>query len=93
MTLHPLHFLFNKFHADLSPIPGHDGFDKPGGGSYFHYLHHAHYDCNFGTPLVPLDKLFGTFEDGSRYVKEESEDGKHNTNRSFWSDSGDSLAK
>ena len=34
-TLHPIHFLFNKFHADISPLPGHDGYDKPGGGSYF----------------------------------------------------------
>jgi hypothetical protein len=22
---------------------------------------------NYGTPMVPLDKLFGTFEDGSRW--------------------------
>ena len=41
-TLHPVHFLFNKFHADVSPLPGHDGYDAPtGGGSYFHYLHHG----------------------------------------------------
>ena len=65
--LHPIHFLFNKFHADLSPLPGHDGFDQPGGGSFFHYLHHSRYDCNYGTPMVPLDKLFGTYEDGSRW--------------------------
>ena len=53
-VLHPIHFLFNKFHADLSPIAGHDGHDKPvGGGSLFHYLHHAHFECNYGTPMVP----------------------------------------
>ena len=66
-SLHPIHFLFNKLHADVSPLPGHDGFDKPGGGSHFHYLHHAHYNCNYGTPMVPFDKLFGTYEDGSRW--------------------------
>ena len=66
--------LFNKFHAQLSPLPGHDGFDSPGGGSYFHYLHHAHFECNFGTPMVPFDKLFGTFEDGSKYRKEKKFD-------------------
>lgn len=27
----------------------------------------AHYDCNYGTPMVPFDKLFGTYEDGSRW--------------------------
>ena len=66
-TVHPIHFLFNKFHADLSPLPGHDGYDQPAGGSYFHYIHHAHYEYNFGTPMVPLDVLFGSYEDGSRW--------------------------
>ena len=70
--LHPAHFLFNKFHADLSPLPGHDGYDKPGGGSYFHYLHHAHYDCNYGTPMVPLDQLFGSYQDGSKWEKKKT---------------------
>ena len=58
--LHPYHFLYTKFHADISPIAGHDGYDKPAGGSAFHYLHHSLVDCNYGTPLVPLDYLFGT---------------------------------
>ena len=60
-VLHPVHFLFNKFHADLSPIAGHDGHDQPAGGSLFHYLHHAHFECNYGTPMVPLDVWFGTY--------------------------------
>lgn len=67
--LHPLHFLFNKYHADLSPAPGHDGYDQPAGGSHFHYLHHAHFECNYGTPMVPLDVWFGTYEDGSKWEK------------------------
>ena len=62
-----LHILFNKYHALLSPLPGHDGFNTPGGGSYFHYLHHSHFTCNYGTPMVPFDKIFGTFSDGSQY--------------------------
>lgn len=66
-SIHPFHFLFNKFHADLSPLAGHDGHGAPAGGSWFHYLHHAHFECNYGTPLVPLDKLFGTYEDGCRW--------------------------
>ena len=24
-----------------------------------HYLHHAKFNCNYGTPMVPLDRLFG----------------------------------
>eukprot|EP00746_Dinoflagellata_sp_MGD_P085258 gnl/MRDRNA2_/MRDRNA2_33760_c0_seq1.p1 gnl/MRDRNA2_/MRDRNA2_33760_c0~~gnl/MRDRNA2_/MRDRNA2_33760_c0_seq1.p1 ORF type:complete len:333 (-),score=26.66 gnl/MRDRNA2_/MRDRNA2_33760_c0_seq1:146-1144(-) len=64
---HPFHFLFNHFHVLVSPLPGHDGYDQPAGGSWFHYLHHAHFEVNYGTPLVPFDKLFGSFDDGSRY--------------------------
>ena len=30
---------------------------------YFHYLHHAHYDCNYGDTVMPLDWVFGTFMD------------------------------
>ena len=26
----------------------HDGFGPRSAGVYFHYLHHAHYDCNYG---------------------------------------------
>jgi len=67
VAVHPFHFLYNKVHADISPCAGHDGFGEPAGGSYFHYLHHAHYECNFGTPMVPMDKWFGTYEDGLKY--------------------------
>lgn len=67
-SLHPLHFLFNKYHADLSPAAGHDGFDKPAGGSLFHFLHHSKFEVNYGTPMVPLDVLFGSYDDGSKYA-------------------------
>lgn len=66
-SLHPVHFLFNKFHADLSPIAGHDGHDQPAGGSKFHFIHHSKFEYNYGTPMVPLDVWFGTYEDGSRF--------------------------
>ena len=72
ISQHPIHFMINKFHATISPAPGHDGYDSPiggGSGGYFHYLHHAHYECNYGTDMVPLDKLFGTFEDGKKFRK------------------------
>lgn len=67
ITQHPIAFLYNHFHVLVSPLPGHDGFDDPAGGSKFHFLHHAHFDVNFGTPMVPLDRLFGSYDDGSRY--------------------------
>jgi len=61
ITCHPLHFLYAKFHADLSPIGGHDGYANPGGDSAFHYLHHSKFECNYGTELINLDKVFGSF--------------------------------
>ncbi|MEJ6602738.1 MAG: sterol desaturase family protein [Verrucomicrobiia bacterium] len=67
---HPLHFLFNLQHAALSPANGHHGFEGPIAngkvptGSYFHYLHHRHFECNYGESTVPLDRWFGTFRDG-----------------------------
>lgn len=39
---------------------GHDGFEFPGSGDLFHQLHHAHFDCNYGTSIIPLDYFFGT---------------------------------
>jgi sterol desaturase/sphingolipid hydroxylase (fatty acid hydroxylase superfamily) len=70
-SLHPFHFWMNKIHADISPLSGHDGHDMPAGGSYFHHIHHAKYEYNYGTPMVPMDKLFGTYADGSQWKKEE----------------------
>jgi sterol desaturase/sphingolipid hydroxylase (fatty acid hydroxylase superfamily) len=67
---HPFHFLFDLQHAGLAPAPGHDGFEGPllGGkfpaGSYFHYLHHRYFECNYGEATLPLDRWFGTFRDG-----------------------------
>lgn len=28
-------------------------------------LHHRYFECNYGGSVAPLDKLFGTFHDGS----------------------------
>jgi len=58
---HPVHFLYAKFHADVAPIGGHDGFADPGGDADYHYVHHAKFDGNYGVPLIPFDRIFGTF--------------------------------
>ena len=59
-TAHPVHFLFIKLHADISPIPGHHGYasgDASGQGKaylkgqQFHWLHHH---CNCLALLQPL---------------------------------------
>ncbi len=61
----------------LSPAVSHAGFDRfvvagnrtVAGGDRFHTLHHRYFDCNYGTALVPLDKWFGTFHDGSDKIR------------------------
>ena len=68
---HPFHFLFDLQHAALGPACGHHGFDGPileekwPTGSYFHYLHHRYFECNYGESTLPFDKWFGTFRDGT----------------------------
>jgi sterol desaturase/sphingolipid hydroxylase (fatty acid hydroxylase superfamily) len=70
---HPLHSIFHLAHCMLASTPGHIGFDKvvlgeasaidmPG---YDHYLHHKWFECNYSDGVVPYDKWFGTFHDGS----------------------------
>lgn len=48
---------------------GHDGFQWPGSGDYFHQLHHAHFDCNYGAMHVPIDYWLGTYAGGKADVK------------------------
>jgi sterol desaturase/sphingolipid hydroxylase (fatty acid hydroxylase superfamily) len=67
MALYQLHF------AGFGAVVGHIGFDKIEVGSeggfdthaYSHYLHHKYFEVNYGDGSVPLDKLFGTFHDGT----------------------------
>jgi sterol desaturase/sphingolipid hydroxylase (fatty acid hydroxylase superfamily) len=74
----PLHAIFALLHAGLAPAPGHAGFDKVEIGkdsaidihTYEHYLHHKYFECNYSDGVVPLDKWFGTFHDGSPEAQE-----------------------
>jgi len=57
---HPVHAVAYFFDCAIQAWIGHSGFQFPGSGNYFHTLHHRHFDCNYGTPHVPLDGFFGT---------------------------------
>jgi sterol desaturase/sphingolipid hydroxylase (fatty acid hydroxylase superfamily) len=75
---HPLHVIFHLQHLAYAPAQGHNGFDKVKLGDgmemsvehYTHYLHHKYFEVNYGDGLVPLDKLFGTFHDGTAAADE-----------------------
>jgi sterol desaturase/sphingolipid hydroxylase (fatty acid hydroxylase superfamily) len=74
----PLHVLYFVTLVGLAPAEGHCGFGKMVLGrstcetdNYYHYLHHKFFRVNFGDPLlIPLDRLFGTFHDGTRKAPE-----------------------
>lgn len=68
----PLHASFTLVHLGMAPVPGHSGFDKLVVGdrtlntdSYAHYLHHKLFEVNYADGVIPLDKWFGSFHDGS----------------------------
>ncbi|AZO47858.1 MAG: sterol desaturase family protein [Mesorhizobium sp.] len=70
----PLLALYQLHYAGFGAIPGHVGFDKVELGentsvdshAYIHYLHHKHFEVNYGDGLIPFDRWFGTFHDGSK---------------------------
>ncbi|ARO30718.1 fatty acid hydroxylase protein [Rhizobium sp. NXC14] len=69
----PVIMLYQLHYAGFGAIPGHVGFDKVEIGretlvdshAYAHYLHHKYFEVNYGDALIPLDKWFGTWHDGS----------------------------
>ncbi|MEQ8968310.1 MAG: sterol desaturase family protein [Azospirillaceae bacterium] len=70
----PLLALYQLHFAGFGAIPGHVGFHKMlvGEGraidshAYTHYLHHKYFEVNYGDGLLPLDKIFGTWHDGTK---------------------------
>lgn len=48
--------------------------DKVPTGSYFHYLHHRYFHCNFGESTLPLDKWFGSYDSGVPETDESEEE-------------------
>ncbi|MCS6780630.1 MAG: sterol desaturase family protein [Geminicoccaceae bacterium] len=70
----PIVALFQLHLAGFGAVNGHIGFERLELGgertidphAYAHYLHHKHFEVNYGGDgLVPLDKWFGTFHDGT----------------------------
>jgi sterol desaturase/sphingolipid hydroxylase (fatty acid hydroxylase superfamily) len=61
--------------AGFGAVNGHIGFDKLeltegqalDSHAYAHYLHHKYFEVNYGGDgVIPLDKWFGSWHDGSK---------------------------
>lgn len=71
---HPLLALYHIHVAGVGAVVGHIGFDKlvVGDNTAFdahtraHYLHHKYFEVNYADGLMPLDRIFGTWHDGSK---------------------------
>lgn len=71
----PLIALFQLHMAGYGALNGHIGFDKLeltgdkalDSHAYLHYLHHKYFEVNYGGDgLIPLDRWFGYWHDGSK---------------------------
>jgi sterol desaturase/sphingolipid hydroxylase (fatty acid hydroxylase superfamily) len=72
LALHPVNALFQLQITIFYALMAHTGFEKIligrlsiDNNSYFHYLHHKYFECNYGGGLVPFDWLFNTAHDGT----------------------------
>ncbi len=75
----PIVMLFNSHSLGYGALNGHIGFDKleitentpVDSHAFAHYLHHKYFEVNYGADgLVPLDKWFGYWHDGSKEADE-----------------------
>ncbi|MEO0492461.1 MAG: sterol desaturase family protein [Actinomycetota bacterium] len=74
---HPYLVAFSMVWLLIAPSPSHSGFHRwkmfgtdVAGGDIFHNLHHRYFEVNYGLSLVPMDKWFGTWHDGSMEAHE-----------------------
>lgn len=73
VPVHPVIVILTGFYQGISPSISHSGFDQlllKGGrrvtaGDQFHHLHHRYFHVNFGNTPMPVDKLFGSWHDGT----------------------------
>jgi lathosterol oxidase len=73
VPVHPLVIVVYGLWMGISPAVSHSGFDfleirrkRFSTGDWYHQLHHQYFDLNYGNTNSPLDKLFGSWHDGSK---------------------------
>lgn len=71
---HPLLVLYHLQISGTGAVIGHIGFDKVevdddravDTHAFAHYLHHKYFEVNYADGMLPLDKWFGTWHDGTK---------------------------
>lgn len=71
---HPLLVLYHLQISGTGAVIGHIGFDKVEVDddravethAFAHYLHHKYFEVNYADGMLPLDKWFGTWHDGTK---------------------------
>jgi sterol desaturase/sphingolipid hydroxylase (fatty acid hydroxylase superfamily) len=62
--LSPMIFLWNFIHLTIAPGAGHSGFEDNFQADQYHFVHHAKFECNYGSPFSAfIDQYFGTFRE------------------------------
>ena len=70
----PIVAMFQLHLAGFGAVNGHIGFDKLeltedrtlDSHAYAHYLHHKYFEVNYSDGLMPFDRWFGTWHDGTK---------------------------
>ena len=69
---HPVHMLFLAYWLTLATATSHSGYQELLVGNYrttiaafYHQLHHRYFTCNYGNADIPMDRWFGSFNDGT----------------------------
>ncbi|MDJ0957375.1 MAG: sterol desaturase family protein [Arenicellales bacterium] len=73
VPVHPVIVLLTGIYQGISPAVSHSGFDQVvlwgriqvKAGDLFHQLHHKYFEVNYGNTPTPLDKVFGSWHDGT----------------------------
>ena len=72
IPVHPFIIVLTSLWFIAGPAPSHSGFDfikigrfRVSTGDWFHQLHHQHFNLNYGNTTSPLDRVFGSWHDGS----------------------------
>jgi hypothetical protein len=95
MPTSPFVFVWLFVHLTFSPAAGHSGFEDHFQSDQYHYLHHARFECNYGSPFSAfIDQAMGTFRGSLGNSQEytgghkEAEQAKSGADAVDWSPNG-----